>query len=174
MSVSHKINLLSVSLKIVKNWVFLRGAYRRVLAMVCDGCNWCQMYYMLRNYHGTWAKTEEKKRALEYFVTYIHFLLDLQTHDKIVLNDHNSTKPVWTYILLCLISVFFNAQMCQLGTVWYLVYIFAFILMFLVPSDHGVDKLYAWKHMLFLILFELLILDSYTTTKVKPSIIKIE
>ena len=45
-SVSHKIQNVSVSHKIVIYRVFLRGADRGVLTMVCDGPNWCPVDYM--------------------------------------------------------------------------------------------------------------------------------
>ena len=45
MSVSHKIDNMSVSHKIVIYRVFLRGADRGVLTMVCDGPNWCPVDY---------------------------------------------------------------------------------------------------------------------------------
>ena len=60
-SVSDKKDNVSVSHKIVIYRVFLRGADRGVLTMVCDGPNWCPVDYMLRNYHGTWSKTEKNR-----------------------------------------------------------------------------------------------------------------
>ena len=45
-SVSHKIEKVSVSHKIVIYRVFLRGADRGVLSMVCDCPNWGPVDYM--------------------------------------------------------------------------------------------------------------------------------
>ena len=46
-SVNHKIDNVSVSHKKVIYRVFLRGADRGVLTMVCDGC--CKLHRKLRN-----------------------------------------------------------------------------------------------------------------------------
>ena len=78
MSVSHKIVNVSVSHKIVIYRVLVRGADRLVLKMVCNGPYWCPVDWMLRN------GQKQLKQVKEYFVTYRHFLRDLQKLAKFV------------------------------------------------------------------------------------------
>ena len=80
-SVSHKIVNVSVSHKIVIYRVIVRGLDRGGRTMVCDVPNWCLADYMVRNNYQTLSNTAKKRhnKNIKYFVTYRHFLRDLQT-----------------------------------------------------------------------------------------------
>ena len=109
-SVSHKIENVSVSHKIVMYRVFLRGADRGVLTMVCNGHNWYLVDYMLINCHGPLSKTEENSHRGIFWltdiscVTYKHLRNLLQVlifplnHaiDKMSVSHANE---IWKYIM---------------------------------------------------------------------------
>ena len=54
--------------------------------MVCDGPNWCLADNMLGDNYQTLSNTAKKRhnKNIEYFVTYRHFLRDLQTLAKFI------------------------------------------------------------------------------------------
>ena len=116
MSVSHKIVNVSVSHKIVIYRVILRGLDRGGQTMVCNGPNWCLTDNMLRNNYQTLSNTAKKRhnKNIKYFVTYRHFLRDLQTLAKIIKLPIFLPKSVWTWIRFCLISVF----LCTNHPIW--------------------------------------------------------
>ena len=71
-SVSHKIENVSVNHEIIIYRVFLRGADRGVLTMVCNGPYWCLVDYMYRKLSWNLVKNR-RKQAKGYFVTFRHF-----------------------------------------------------------------------------------------------------
>ena len=77
-----------------------------------------------------------RKQAYGYFVSYRHWLCDLQTLEKFSSRTHISTKSVWTDILC-----FFNAQICLFGDKIIAWYVFCSYLDFFVSFRSCVDKM---------------------------------
>ena len=141
-SVSHKIVNVSVSHKIVIYRVLVRGADRLVLTMVCNGPYWCLVDYMLRDGHGTWSKTT---KIVVFCVLSILWLTDISC----VTYRHLLKYLNFPYFYLChfehifdfALSVYF---LCTNLSIWrekHNICIFAVILIFLLPSDHVVEKM---------------------------------
>ena len=139
MSVSHKIVNVSVSHKIVIYRVLVRGADRWVLTMVYNGPYWCLEDYMLRNYHGTWSKTT--KTGLRVFCDLQTFLAWLTDTCKIYLNCPYFYLSQFEHIFGFALSAYFSAHIFPFGVKNHLICIFAVILIFLLPSDHVVEKM---------------------------------
>ena len=105
-----------------------------------------------------WIMFKLRKTCITVFCDLQTFLAGLM-HLKILVQEPVFPQPVWTYILLCRISVF----LCTNLSIWrekFLVCIYAVILIFLLPSDHSVNKMsvsHANKlltFIMYLILFE--------------------
>ena len=116
MSVSLKIVNVSVSHKIVIYRVILRGLDRGGRTIVCDGPYWCLADYMLRNIYKTLSNTAKKRHNenKKYFVTYRHFLSDLQTLSIFFLNCPYFYLIQFKHIFVFALSVNFMHKSCHL------------------------------------------------------------
>ena len=107
--------------------------------VVCNGPYWCPVDYMLRNGHRTWSKTT--KIGLRVFCDLQTFLAILTDTWKIRLNCPYFYLCQFEHIFCFALSVYFYAQIFPFGEKNPMICIFAVTVIFLLPSDHVVEKM---------------------------------